>query len=99
MDNSERILDVINIYTKELKQAISSINKETFSTIDIIKEYQGDYCKNQNAKDKKLHISFNQQFGKILSKNAAVLGIEVIKENFHDYEYDTTTALWKKTIG
>ena len=70
---------------------------DVFTTIDVLKKYQGGFYSNKNIN---VNISFNAQFGKILSRNAEYLGIEKTengeKSQNDDLGNPTKTQEWRK---
>lgn len=80
-----------------VRDKIAENEKDVFSTIDILELYQGGYYSNKGVD---VNVSFNAQFGRILSQNSEFLGILKI-DNSEVNETDnlgnkTTVQLWRR---
>ena len=87
----------IAVDLKEVTNAINRIRSRPASealTSDVIREYMGGFYANVGVA---VNISWNAQFGRILSSNSELLGIKEIKSGQRikdDCERETTSSLW-----
>jgi len=73
---------------------LRAANKTEAYTADIIREYMGGFFSNRGVP---AHISWNAQFGRVLSQHAETLGIEERQANCpieDDQKHPTTSSLW-----
>lgn len=87
----------ITVDLNEVSNALNRIRarpaSETF-TSEVIREYMGGFLSNKGVP---VHLSWNAQFGRILSKNAEALGIKELKPDQRvsdDLGRETTSSLW-----
>jgi hypothetical protein len=90
--------DHISVDLNEVSAAINRMRARSISeafTSDIIREYMGGFVSNKGVK---VYLSWNAQFGQIISSHAATLSISELKSNHpvvDDLNHDTVSSLWK----
>ncbi len=90
--------DHIVVDLDEVSAAINRIRARksvTTHTSDIIREYMGGFFSNKGVS---VHLSWNAQFGRLISRNAEALGIQELKADqsvTDDIKRETTSSLWK----
>lgn len=88
--------DQIEVNLDRVKSIIDAFDSGKFSTADVLRDYGGGFFSN---KETPVHYSFNAQFGKILKRNEANLGITEVESNFpitDDNGNNTSASLWVK---
>jgi len=91
--------DQISVDINAVSKAINTIRGRSISeahTSQIIEEYMGGFYSNTGVS---VHISWNAQFGRILSQNAEALGIKELKsaQRVKDSRgHETTCSLWAR---
>lgn len=84
-------LDAVVAVIDKIREA----NITEASTAEIIRKYMGGFLSNQGVP---AHLSWNAQFGKILSENAKVLRIEQIATDqpvVDDIGHKTSASIWR----
>lgn len=90
--------DHIVVDLTEVAAAINRLratNAPEAYTADIIREYMGGFFSNGGVA---VHLSWNAQFGRLISRNAEMLGIQELKPDqkvADDLMRETTSSLWK----
>jgi len=85
----------IDISVERVRNCIQELNRNEFTTADIIRKYFGRFCSNIGTP---ATYSFNAQFGALLKRNESKLGITEIARNEaikDDHDHNTTTSRWK----
>jgi len=87
----------LNISIEQIQTIINSfrIERRTFTTIEVIREFSGEYRVDQGVP---VSLSHNAAFGRFLSEHEAELGIQLVEHGVHqkdDNGIDTTTAKWR----
>lgn len=89
--------DHITVDLKEVSSAINRIRARPATealTSQIIEEYMGGFFSNTGVA---VHISWNAQFGRVLSRNADALAIKELKsaQKVQDSRgHETSCSLW-----
>lgn len=99
VDNNDQIVDMID--KSELFRDISKIirnlktdGEQDILTVDLIREYQGNYYNSPNNSSK----GWNVAFGKFLKANQMYLGIDEIEANVKtkdDFGNPTSCSMWR----
>ena len=87
----------IPISLDRVEQCIAALGSSSFTTEQVIREYLGHFCSDRQTPPV---YSFNAQFGKLLARNAARLGIAMTATDESvqdDHGHPTTTARWRRT--
>ena len=87
-------LDTVKDIIKELFKA-----KDIIRTSDIIRKYCGSFYSNKEIPASR---SFNAQFGKLLKRNDAYLGIHEVRAGVSekdDLDNPTTTSEWERSAS
>jgi hypothetical protein len=85
----------INVSLERVRDCIQKLGGNEFTTADVIRKYSGRFCSNIGTP---ATYSFNAQFGALLKRNEAKLGIVEIAGNEpvkDDHGHDTTTSRWR----
>ncbi|MCA1778001.1 MAG: hypothetical protein LC637_01070 [Xanthomonadaceae bacterium] len=86
----------IPVSLDRIRETITKIESETFSTADVLRGYSGGFCRNHGTP---AHFSFNAQFGKLLKRNDKGLGIREVKSDVpidDDHGHPTKTSIWTR---
>ena len=85
----------IDISLERVRNSIQKLDRNEFTTADVIRKYFGRFCSNIGTP---ATYSFNAQFGALLKRNESQLGITEIASNEaikDDHDHNTTTSRWK----
>lgn len=85
----------IEVSLTRIENCIRALGRDEFTTADVIRQYSGQFCSNLGTPPT---YSINAQFGKLLKRNEARLGIVEIASNEStedDNGHPTTTSRWR----
>lgn len=88
----------LTVDVNEVKKALDRLraaNKTEAYTSDIIREYMGGFLSNRGVP---VHLSWNAQFGRLISQHAKALRIEERQSDCpieDDLKHPTTSSLWR----
>lgn len=87
----------VPISLDRVEQCIAALGSSSFTTAQVIHGYLGHFCSDRQT----LPVySVNAQFGKLLARNAARLGIVMTAAEVgtrDDHDHPTTTTRWRRT--
>jgi hypothetical protein len=89
------VTESIDVSLDRIRAIIAELHDDRFSTGDVIRAYSGRFCSNLGTP---AYYSFNAQFGKLLKRNAADLGIQQIDSEGaqDDHGRPTSMSIWRR---